>query len=582
MVDTPSQPIANPLATNNAPRVLVRTNLNEFDPLSYLTQVNQNNALYNASLNPQTPERSWTQGLARMLQSAVSGFNQGKLNNQLADYKSGKSSDLAILGDYLTKGGDFKQVLSSMKNPEDQGLALQFAQALAMKGAEFQNQLAAKKYQSDLDINKEQEKAKASPQAQTEVQLASVNNDLAKLQLLASHETDPSRKQALSEQITNMGNTRDQMLQQIQMEKGTVPDQTVIAKNNAMSALARGVKPSDLPQDQQIALAGNSYLDSIKKLNDATDKDVEEINQGFKSARNMHDQGQIILQELAANPNITSGPGVETYTKFKTLINNLAPGTFADNASQQTFQNDINKLSATPLGQLHANGLQRITQYEFQNIVKAMVPSLANSTEGIKMILELQDALYGPQQNAQEAINKINATAATNPFFNKADAINDVRNALSKESEKAGMSYLNQKLEAQGKQLAINPQYDPNVGGVNKYMIAPLQKPAGPAALPTSNPTTQPPVAPLTPTTQPPVAPLAPPTQPPRVPMPPPQQPPIQPQAPNQVANGLPIAQPGMLPPLPQSPVTPITQPQVKQNPVLQLAQNNPYGDLVA
>lgn len=457
----------------------------DMDPYTFLAQQQENNNLYNSSLNPQAPERSWTQGLARLLQSGVSGYNQAKLDQSMAGYRQNKVNDISKIGQFLSSGGsaqspEFGRLVGSLADPSSQQLALQLAQAqmknnFDLSKASFENNLGMQRDQAKSQ-SEAQTKAQYDPTVQAQNKLNQINDTLNGLQSAAYHEQDLNNKQALAGKIQQLTATRDQLSSQIKEGKGISPDPMAAAKEKAFESMSKGGKLEELPAEQAYALNPEAYQKGLAAGNTQADADIKAFRDAFKSSRELNNQGQQVAQMIAANPDLNSGPGAETFSKFRTVANNIFPGIDKNLASQQDFQTAVNNMITPALGRLKAEGVNMRALPVIENVGKPLVANMGDSKEGMKAIIELQDVTHKQLEKANDHLTEIESYARTHPFFDKNAAFQKLQGALDEDMQKASMTYANQNLNQQGKQMIINPQYDPDVGGMNKYVVVPFNQ----------------------------------------------------------------------------------------------------------
>jgi hypothetical protein len=486
---TPQAPPPQPISPFPIGRG-VSTN-GDMDPYTFMSQQQELNSLYNSALTPQTPERSWTQGLARVLQSAFAGYKQAQLNNNMQTYKQNKSADMVTLANYLKnpQSGDFGSMVGGLHDPSTQNLAFNFMQGQQ----KLQQEMGMQTFKNNLDMQRDSAKLQTQsaldPTRQAQVNLGNINDSINGLQQQILKEQDPSTKKGYQDTLQQLLTKRDILDQQVKEGKGLSPDPLAASKAKAMDFMARGGKLEDLPADQAYALNPQAYNQGLSTSNTTADADIKAFKDAFKSSRDLHAQGQQVLQDLASNPDLTTGAGAETFTKARAVLNNVLPGVDKNLGSQEQFQEAVNNLLPSALGRLKAQGVQIRSPQIINNVAKALVPNMGTSKEGIQSILELQDVNHKQMEKANNNVSEIESYARTHPFFDKNAAFQGLQQHLDQDMQKASLVYANQKLAPQGKQLIINPQYDPEVGGTNQYMLAPLNPQPQPQATPEAQPT---------------------------------------------------------------------------------------------
>ena len=93
----------------------------DIDPETLATRQKMAQQLYANSLAPKEPERSWTQGAARLAQSLMSGYEQGQIDQEKESYKQQQAEGMAAL---LNGDGNMTAETLSKLTPQQQNFAL--------------------------------------------------------------------------------------------------------------------------------------------------------------------------------------------------------------------------------------------------------------------------------------------------------------------------------------------------------------------------------------------------------------------------------------------------------------------------
>lgn len=100
----------------------------DIDPESLAQRQKLAQQLYAGSLSPQQPERSWTQGAARLAQSLMSGYEQAQIEKERKQYGEQQAQGIAALLSQMSGGGDITPESISSLPVNQQIMALQMAQ----------------------------------------------------------------------------------------------------------------------------------------------------------------------------------------------------------------------------------------------------------------------------------------------------------------------------------------------------------------------------------------------------------------------------------------------------------------------
>ena len=98
------------------------------DPQTFAERQRMADLMYQRSLVPAQNESSWTQGMARMLQGGIAGYDAGQVQKERELYKEQKRQDMQKLGAALGSG-DYKSILGQLNDPDTQMMALQLAKS---------------------------------------------------------------------------------------------------------------------------------------------------------------------------------------------------------------------------------------------------------------------------------------------------------------------------------------------------------------------------------------------------------------------------------------------------------------------
>ena len=136
------------------------------DPQGFGQRQQSINDLYNRSLAPQQPETHWAQGLARVLQSGISGAQNAGLAKDREAFDQSRQQDLSKLAQVLS-GGDYQSSIGELKTPDAQMLGLQLAKSDADRNNSFsqKQQLydrSREDKRSDMALKFEQQKQLAA------------------------------------------------------------------------------------------------------------------------------------------------------------------------------------------------------------------------------------------------------------------------------------------------------------------------------------------------------------------------------------------------------------------------------------
>lgn len=109
------------------------------DPQTLAERQRMADLMYQRSLVPAQNETSWTQGLARMLQGGISGYDSAQIQKDRDLYKEQKLQDMQKLGAALGTG-DYKSVIGQLSDPDAQMMALGLARSDMENTNKFRNE----------------------------------------------------------------------------------------------------------------------------------------------------------------------------------------------------------------------------------------------------------------------------------------------------------------------------------------------------------------------------------------------------------------------------------------------------------
>lgn len=113
--------------------------------------------MYQRSLVPAENEQSMSQGIARMLQGGISGYDSAQIQNERNEYKEQKRQDMQKLGEALGTG-NYKDIIGQLNDPDTQMAAIGLAKSDMENTNKFNREKELKGY--ELENNKELENHK--------------------------------------------------------------------------------------------------------------------------------------------------------------------------------------------------------------------------------------------------------------------------------------------------------------------------------------------------------------------------------------------------------------------------------------
>ncbi len=474
------------------------------DPAALLERLKLSSELYKSALaSPKTPELSWTQGAARLAQAIAAGWERASVTKDMNAATAQKVQDMKGLAAALGSG-DQKQIaaaVTSMSDPTSQQMALGLMAQMQQSQNKFSNEMARDQFKSGLTMNQDTHKQGLIGGRQqglkqfeygndpTKAPIASlnqVNQKIAVVQNGMKQIQDPAQQQQLQEALTNLQQTQLSLTNQVAAGKGHIPDLQKQNVNNAYELMQQGTPLHSLPiaprtavqstgmnplhqetlAQQKLGEAMNApAMDKIKRMND------EAMTSAHSAA-----MGEQVLQQIAAakDPvtgeyNIASGSGRIAITNGKNFINGLFPGAFKNQAQQEAYNKGVGTLTLGGIGEMRKEGVQRVTEREIQYVVPLFTPTMQNSIEGTKAIIEMKIAINPIIQKANMAMANLEQAARNDPNVNLDAGLNEIRNSAAAQAAKVSMNYMNAQLASQGKRIVINPNFDPVSNPIDKY-----------------------------------------------------------------------------------------------------------------
>lgn len=428
------------------------------DPQSFAPRQQAANDLYNRSLTSQQPETHWAQGLARVLQSGISGAQNAGIAKDREAFAQSQKQDLSRLAQALS-GGDYQSAIGELNNPDAQMLGLQ----LAKSDADRQNMQSQKQQEydrnrddkrADMAYKFEQQKQLASmrgggasnPTREIQSRLMNIQDQKEQLQALGAQSQDPMEQQQIQQGLAELSANEENLVNRLNLSRGKVPKKDADPFNKFI---------------------GEQRVSGIKGP-------IDDIASAAKSSQSIVDTGDQILQLLAKNPNVNGGWGREALTQAQVVLNNILPGIASNVGDQQLFQKLVGQLTPAAVGKLRENGVQRITQTEIMELIPTITATMANDREGLKQILGLNAAVNAPLQEANKLIKRAIRERASNPKFDLEGFIDEIEREVPAKVRAASMDFMNRSLEAKGQRLIENPAFDPQNGKLEKFITVPI------------------------------------------------------------------------------------------------------------
>jgi hypothetical protein len=119
------------------------------DPQTLAERQKMADLMYQRSLVPAQNEQSWAQGLSRMLQGGIAGYDAAQVDKDRDAYKQQKVSDMQKLAGALG-GGDYKSIIGQLSDPETQMMAFGLAKSDMDSQNQFNKQAQLKAYENAL------------------------------------------------------------------------------------------------------------------------------------------------------------------------------------------------------------------------------------------------------------------------------------------------------------------------------------------------------------------------------------------------------------------------------------------------
>jgi len=120
------------------------------DPQTLAERQKMADLMYQRSLVPAQNEQSWTQGLSRMLQGGIAGYDAAQVDKDREAYKQQKVSDMQKLAGALG-GGDYKSIIGQLSDPDTQMMAFGLAKSDMDSQNQFNKQAQLKAYENALN-----------------------------------------------------------------------------------------------------------------------------------------------------------------------------------------------------------------------------------------------------------------------------------------------------------------------------------------------------------------------------------------------------------------------------------------------
>lgn len=123
------------------------------DPQALQDRQRMADLMYQRSLVPAENEQSAAQGLARMLQGGISGYDSGQIQKDRETYKQQRVSDMQKLGTALGGGTDsYKNIIGQLSDPDAQMMAFSMAKSDMDTRNKFDNETKLKQMESNMQF----------------------------------------------------------------------------------------------------------------------------------------------------------------------------------------------------------------------------------------------------------------------------------------------------------------------------------------------------------------------------------------------------------------------------------------------
>jgi hypothetical protein len=119
------------------------------DPQTLAERQKMADLMYQRSMVPAQNEQSWAQGLSRMLQGGIAGYESAQVDKDREAYKQQKVSDMQKLAGALG-GGDYKSIIGQLSDPDTQMMAFGLAKSDMDSQNQFNKQAQLKAYENAL------------------------------------------------------------------------------------------------------------------------------------------------------------------------------------------------------------------------------------------------------------------------------------------------------------------------------------------------------------------------------------------------------------------------------------------------
>lgn len=432
----------------------------DIDPQSLAQRQQMASELYKNSLAPQQPEQHWAQGLARVLQSGISGAQNAGIARDKEAYGAGRQQDMSKIAEALSSG-NYQSILNDLNTPDAQMMAL----GLAKTEADRKNLLQTKENEytrerkdklTDMAEQFKQKKELAglkgsgnqNPTRQIQSRLAGVEDEIEGLQNMGAQEQDPVRQQEIEARMQQLNANKENLISRINSSRGKVPKKELTPLNKALG------------EQQAKGITG----------------EIESLRSEANTSSGLASKSKQILQLMAANPNVKAGLGREKLTAMQGVLNDLFPGSFPNVGDQQLFQKLLGQLIPAAIGQLKESGVGKVTQAEVLHIIPMITATNTNNNEGIQKIAGLTLTLDEPVQKAQLAMQAALKRSQTDPNFDMEDAVRRIKQGRRQDIEAAGLAYMNKDLGQKGQRAVLNPNYTEENPKIPKYISVPISE----------------------------------------------------------------------------------------------------------
>lgn len=471
-----------------------------------------NQLLMRALQQPQTPDKSWTQGAARMAEMLVSAYKSKQAQTKQDTYNKGRQQSMGGLAAALA-GGDPRAIakaISGMNDPQSQMMGLQqMAQMqqgkqtrqneIDKEDRQHQNKMVEETHKSGLDTTKditvEKQKNKDDPLKAAQARINTTGDLIARTQDKINTEQDPARKAALQDTLGALQGKLKSDQTILLSTRGHQYSEQQNQLNQGYGSLDAGTSPKDLPGAQKQAMASSGFsplapqkayeVKSSELAAGRENKTLEDLNAQKHAMSSMQTKNDQILQMLEAHPGLRGGKGAETMSELQTALHQYLPGMVPGNEPQQVYNKLLKQglVDASGIMRGEAGGGFRLTQNELLYVVAKTVPELStNSAQGVKDIIEVQNVMNEPVRRHNEAAQQIITNQGLDAS-QKQEALAKLDRAVIQEMQTNTMHWVNSKLAPMGQKIDINPNFDPVKNPINKYQRVQLDQNGNPAGV---------------------------------------------------------------------------------------------------